>query len=70
MESADAAAQQDAWELERVSANAAMRPKITRLTHAQLVEAEACFELLKGGNFTLIDAVRAQPTAPSTGQTT
>ena len=64
----DAEAQRDAWEVERLSAAAALRPKVTRLTQAQLAEADACFELLKGTGFTLADAVRAllrnPPSAP------
>jgi hypothetical protein len=56
---ADAEVQRDAWEAERVSAAAAMRPKITRLTYAQIVEAEACLELLRGTGFTLSDAAKA-----------
>ncbi len=56
---ADAEAQRDAWEIERVSGLAAMRPKVTRLTQAELVEAESCFGMLKGTGHSLVDAVRA-----------
>ncbi len=55
----DAAAQRDAWEIERIGAAAAMRPKVTRLTQAQLIESEACFELLKGEPLSLTDVVKA-----------
>jgi len=68
MSLADAEAERAVWELERMCANAAMRPKITRLTQAQLIEAEACQELLKGAGFTTMDAVKAflrnPPSAP------
>lgn len=37
---------------------AALRPKITRLTQAELAQAEAAAELLRGTGFTLIDAAR------------
>ena len=64
----DAEIQRDTWELERISAAAAMRPKITRLTQNELVEAEACLEMLKGSGFSLIDATKAflrnPPAAP------
>ena len=56
---ADASAQQDAWEMERLAAAAAMRPKVTRLTHAQIIESEACYELLKGESLSLTEAVKA-----------
>lgn len=55
---ADAEDQRDAWEIERMSALTAMRPKITRLTQAELIEAEACFSMVKAIGHTLYDAVR------------
>ena len=54
----DAQAQQDLWNAARIQGAAALRPKITHLTQQQLKEAEAAIELLKGGEFTLIDAVK------------
>jgi hypothetical protein len=55
----DAEAIRDAWEAERLSAAAALRPKITRLTKAELEEAEACLNMLTNSGFTLRDAVLA-----------
>lgn len=54
----DAIATQAAWENERMMNGAAMRPKITRLTQAELAQAEAAVELLRGSGLTLIDAAR------------
>jgi hypothetical protein len=54
----DAIATQEAWEAERIGTRAALRPKITRLSQPQLAQAEAAFELLKGTNLSLVDAVR------------
>ena len=55
---AEAQATQADWELERTLAAGALRPKITRLTHEKLRQAEAAEELLSGTEFSLIDAVR------------
>lgn len=55
----DAEAVRDAWETERLSGAAALRPKITRLTKAQLEEAEACYVMLADSGFSLRDAVKA-----------
>ena len=49
----------DQSEMERVRGAAAVRAKPTRLTQAQLDEAEACLVLLDGSDFTLRDAVKA-----------
>ena len=54
----DAVATQAAWESERVLNGAALRPKITRLTLAELAQAEAASEMLKGTGLTLLEAVR------------
>lgn len=37
---------------------AGLRPKITRLTQAELSQAEAAVEMLKGSGLSLFDAVR------------
>lgn len=54
----DAVATQTAWESERVLNGAASRPKITRLTQQELIEAEAAFAFLKDTGMTLLDVVR------------
>jgi len=54
----DAAATQAAWENERMMNAAALRPKITRLTQAELAQAEAAVEVLRGSGLSLIDAAR------------
>ncbi len=67
----DAVATQSAWESERVLNGAASRPKITRLTQQELVEAEAAFAFLKDTGLTLLDVVRnalrgaASPATPA-----
>jgi hypothetical protein len=55
---ADAEACQSSWELERVGQLAAMRPKVTRLTHEQLAHAETAVQMLDSTGYSLIDAVR------------
>jgi len=60
----DAAATQAAWENERMMNAAALRPKITRLTQAELAQAEAAVELLRGSGLTLMDAARYVFRAP------
>jgi hypothetical protein len=54
----DALATQAAWESERIMNGAAVRPKITRLTQAELAQAEAAVEMLKGTGITIIEATR------------
>ncbi len=54
----DAEAQQQMWEMERIHGAAASRPKITALTVAELREAEAAMQILKGSGLTLLDCVR------------
>ena len=60
----DAVATQAAWENERMMNAAALRPKITRLTQAELAQAEAAVELLRGSGLTLMDAARHLFRAP------
>jgi hypothetical protein len=55
----EAEALRDQWELERLSGAAAMRSKPTRLTKAQIEEAEACHFMIKDSGYTLTDAVTA-----------
>lgn len=66
----DAVAVQAAWECERMQHAAGLRPKITRLTQAELAQAEAAVEILRGTGSTLIDAarqmLRAGPVTPQT----
>jgi integrase len=54
----DALACQSGWEIERISAGAAIRPKITRLTNEQLTHAEAALEFLKPTGLNLIEAAQ------------
>lgn len=54
----DAEAQQQQWKMERIHGAAASRPKITALTIAELREAEASMQILKGSGMTLLDCVR------------
>ncbi len=54
----DAQAEQQMWEMERIHGAAASRPKITALTIAELREAEAAMQILKGSGMTLLDCVR------------
>jgi integrase len=49
---------QSSWEIERLSAGAAMRPKITRLTTSQLAQAEAALEILAPLGLGLIEAAQ------------
>jgi hypothetical protein len=58
MNLADAEAVRDAWERERIGGAAAMRSKYTRLTQAQLDEAESCFEFIKADGYTLLEVVK------------
>jgi len=52
----DAQSTQALWELERVQAAAALRPKITRLTQAELATAEAANEILRNSGLSLVEA--------------
>ncbi len=54
----EARAIQEQWELERCHALAALRPKITGLTHEKLRRAEAADELLKGSGIDLLEAAQ------------
>jgi len=54
----DAQAVQADWELERLQVAASLRPKVTRLTNADLVNAEAAIELLKGSGLSLLAAAK------------
>lgn len=54
---AEAEETQQLWEIERLN-DSKMRPKVTRLTHAEIREAEAAAELLKGEGLGLLEAAK------------
>ena len=56
MEAAEAC--RDAWESIRVSNQAALRARATRLSQAELTAAEAATEMLKGTGFNLVEVTR------------
>lgn len=69
----DALSTQALWEHERMQHAASVRPKITRLTQAELVQAETAVEFLRDSGFTLMDAarhlIRNTPAAPTETRT-
>ncbi|MEO7599006.1 MAG: hypothetical protein ABIV50_08740 [Opitutus sp.] len=69
MDLEDAMATQALWEHERMQTAAALRPKITRLSQAELAQAEAAVEILRDTGYSLLDAVRhGFRSAPAAGQ--